>query len=169
MSGQFLHLAILGLSALLLILIAWKDAKARIISNASNLTLLALGGGEVWIAGRSLADAVIGAGLGLLFLLLLAEWYRYTRKADGIGYGDVKFAAAAGFWTGWQGVSPLLLIAALLALVWAALKSGPAIQASHEGVTMSRALPFGPFLCLALSLIVLAQRFFPLLIPEAIR
>jgi leader peptidase (prepilin peptidase)/N-methyltransferase len=47
-----------------------------------------------------------------------AAWsYRALRGREGLGFGDAKLMAAAGAWTGLEGVGTVLLYGAVLGLV----------------------------------------------------
>lgn len=96
----------------------------------------------------SLAGILIG-GIGLW----LFRWgYRQMRGREGIGLGDVKFLAAAGAWTGVEGLAPLLLAASVAALGYAGMRAliGQPLKATDR-------LPFGPFLCLGLLIVAMPQ------------
>jgi leader peptidase (prepilin peptidase)/N-methyltransferase len=85
------------------------------------------------IAGVGLLRAVIvdgrlagsnaaceGATIGAIFWLLRRLYFAF-RKIQGLGLGDVKFLAAAGIWSGIEGLPLLMLAAALTALACAGL------------------------------------------------
>lgn len=90
-------------------------------------------------------EAVFGAlaAGGLTGGLRLA--YKALRKREGMGFGDVKLAAAAGFWLGVELIGLFLLLAALFtlfaALIASWLRSGR--------LSGSAAMPFGPGLAAA--------------------
>jgi leader peptidase (prepilin peptidase)/N-methyltransferase len=72
----------------------------------------------------------------------VAASFYWRRGYAGLGGGDIKFAGAAGFWVGWQGIPWLLLMASLSGLVFALI----ALE-RHSQNNLKRRLPFGPFLC----------------------
>jgi prepilin signal peptidase PulO-like enzyme (type II secretory pathway) len=78
-------------------------------------------------------------------LLALHYGYKWLRKKDGLGFGDVKFLAVAGLWLGVMPMVPFLFYAGVLGiitgLVWRALGLGPVF-------------PFGPSLAVALFICV---------------
>lgn len=86
-----------------------------------------------------LAPAVRGLALAAAFLLV-RNGYRYWRKREGVGLGDVKLSFAAGLWLGW----PALLLSFELA-VFSAL--GVILFNAARGVPVRRdwSLPFGLF------------------------
>jgi len=99
-------------------------------------------------AGAAAARAVTTA----LALLLVGHAYAALRRRDGLGFGDVKLAAAVGAWLPLD-VIPLCFAlatgAALIAVAIARLR-GNAIDAATR-------LPFGAFLCPALWLVFYAS------------
>lgn len=126
---------------------SWIDLRRRIIPDALNLALLALGlGVAAW------RDGVPGSGIALaeaacayaLFATLRALHARLSGRI-GLGLGDVKFIAAAAAWTGLAGLPVLILAASLSAL---AVVAGLALAGREVG--RATALPFGPFLALGL-------------------
>ena len=90
-----------------------------------------------------LADAVLGAVFGYLFLWLVYWGHFLLTGRQGLGYGDFKLLAALGAWGGWQCLPQVLLLAALGGLVVALL-----LLATGR-MTRQQAMPFGPFLALA--------------------
>nr|WP_249145487.1 A24 family peptidase [Bradyrhizobium diazoefficiens] len=86
-------------------------------------------------------DAALGALFALTLLWLVARGFRGYRGADGLGLGDLKFAAAAGLWIGWEGVAPMLLIASASALAFVAFRSW-----TQRRFDLATRLAFGPFL-----------------------
>jgi leader peptidase (prepilin peptidase) / N-methyltransferase len=87
-------------------------------------------------------DHVIGMLAGGLGLWLVRAAYFRVRRREGLGLGDVKLAAVAGAWIGWQSLSDAILLAAALALSLAialALVRGRELSAAAK-------IPFGCFL-----------------------
>ncbi|HEX7059144.1 MAG TPA: prepilin peptidase [Solirubrobacterales bacterium] len=118
--------------------ITLTDLERRIIPNKVLIVATAVG---VAIAAatdpgslpeRAIASAAAG---GLLFIAALA----YPR---GMGMGDVKLAAAMGFFLG-RNVAPAILVALL-----AGSLVGLAMIARHGAAARKQAIPFGPFLAL---------------------
>ena len=99
---------------LLLAAAAYFDWRSRRIPNWIPLSIFALYGAFLAVQygfdlpGQPLAlwpSLAVGLGVALVFALLFALNY--------IGGGDVKLIAAMGFWAGWEGILPFLLLMAL--------------------------------------------------------
>ena len=88
---------------------------------------------------------MVGAS-GLLFAI--AEFFRWYRGTDGLGFGDVKLAAGCGAWVGLPNVGPLLLVSATLALLgaWCAMGIGVGAPSSQAMPWNLRRIAFGPYL-----------------------
>jgi leader peptidase (prepilin peptidase) / N-methyltransferase len=128
--------------------IAVADAKRFIIPDVLSLPAIPLG---LLVSGRffdasgpavASIDHAIGMICGGIGLWLVRAAYFRVRRREGLGLGDVKLAAAAGAWLGWQNLSDVFLFAAALAL------SVVAVQSIIRGKPLSAALriPFGCFL-----------------------
>ena len=87
--------------------------------------------------------AVFGAVAGYLSFYLLNMLFKQVRHRHGIGMGDMKLVAALGAWLGWQALPNLVLIASLLGLCVAV------VLYFRRSVTLSDAIPFGPYLSFA--------------------
>jgi leader peptidase (prepilin peptidase)/N-methyltransferase len=85
-------------------------------------------------------------------LELLRRCYARIRKCEGLGFGDVKLAAAVGAWLPFDAIPLCFGLAASAALVaaMAAHLRGQSIEAATK-------LPFGAFLCPALWLVFYAS------------
>jgi leader peptidase (prepilin peptidase)/N-methyltransferase len=134
----------LGILLLLMAYVAIIDIKFMIIPDPVNAAIFLSG----MTASFALAvvdplSALCASVLGGGFLVLIQTAFRAYRGYDGLGWGDVKFVAAAGTWTGLEGVPLTLLIASLSALVYVGTR-----QMLDLGFNMHHRLPFGPFLAL---------------------
>lgn len=137
-----------------LVPVAWIDWRTSRIPNLLTASLLVSGlvvaaVTELPAPAASLAGALLGGG----FLLTIAVAFHRLRGLDGLGLGDVKFLAGAGAWTGWQGVGPVVFLAALAALAVVGARR-------WAGLTIGRRepIPFGPALCFALLAVRAAQQ-----------
>jgi leader peptidase (prepilin peptidase) / N-methyltransferase len=136
-----------GLLCLLSAVLAWIDLRYGIIPDWLNLTIAGLGLSKAVIIGgppAGLEAACEGAAIGATFWLL-RRLYFALREVQGLGLGDVKFLAAAGVWSGVEGLPLLMLVAALTALACAGL-----IQLAGRQLTGQTSVPFGPFLAIGL-------------------
>jgi len=126
--------------AVVLVAIAWIDAEHRIIPDELSAGLVALG---LWARGPSLVGltaGLAGALAGFLTLWAVAWVYRRVRGAEGLGGGDVKFAAGLGAFLGLPG---LLLTIVGSAAAGSAVGLWLVARGRGSGRT---ALPYGAFL-----------------------
>ena len=100
---------------------------------------------EEWHAGVAAIMRAAGTALALASL----RWcHARLRTREGLGFGDVKLAAAVGAWLPLQAIPlcfGLAAGAALVAVMFARLRG--------EAISGSTKIPFGAFLCPALWLI----------------
>jgi leader peptidase (prepilin peptidase)/N-methyltransferase len=92
---------------------------------------------QLWTGSVGWVSMLIGAGVGGGLLLLLAILSR-----GGMGGGDVKFAAALGFWLGWPGI----LLGLFLGFVLGGLISLLLLVTRLRG--RKDFIPFGPFIAI---------------------
>jgi leader peptidase (prepilin peptidase)/N-methyltransferase len=131
------------------LMIAGADVDARTFLLPDTVTVGATVAGIVaaplldpvdpWLAGVGATARALGCAA---VLAMLRTGYAQIRRREGLGFGDVKLAAAVGAWL------PLDLIPLCFALATsAALVS--TVFAHWRGHTIARAtrLPFGAFLC----------------------
>jgi leader peptidase (prepilin peptidase) / N-methyltransferase len=146
-SSMVVFIISFGLLCLLSAVLAWIDIRHGIIPNWLNLTIAGLGLLKaVTIGGlpAGLEAACEGAAVGAVFWLLRRLYFAF-RKIQGLGLGDVKFLAAAGIWSGVEGLPVLVLVAALTAMACAGL-----MQLAGRQLTAQTSLSFGPFLAIGL-------------------
>jgi leader peptidase (prepilin peptidase)/N-methyltransferase len=100
---------------------------------------------------------VIGSAIAGLAFWGIRESYWRLRGREGLGLGDVKLAAVAGAWTGWQGVSTVVALAACGAIAWVLLARlrDPGAEGALGRDTV---VPFGVTLAPAIWLVWFAQR-----------
>jgi len=135
----------LGWMLLLLSLIDWQDG---ILPDLLTVPLAALG---LLASGLGWPDSPIGAVLGAGLLAIPALIYRRWRGRDGLGWGDVKLAAASGAWLGWQAMPSMILAAALVGIAAVLLRRLWCKTATAETI------PFGPALAAATWVLWLAR------------
>jgi leader peptidase (prepilin peptidase)/N-methyltransferase len=138
-----------GLDCLLgwwLLALGWIDLRRWLLPDALTLPLLVAGlAAASLFAAEDLVDRALGAVFGYLVLRLIAVAYRRLRAREGLGGGDAKLLAAGGAWVGLAALPQVILAAALAALVAAA-----ALRLGGVRLNAGSALPFGPFLALAI-------------------
>jgi leader peptidase (prepilin peptidase)/N-methyltransferase len=132
-----------------LLALALTDLKYYLLPDFLTLPLILGGLAAAWFLDReAFAAHVLGAAIGLSFIIALHYLYRTLRGREGIGLGDAKLFAAAGAWVGWAGLPSVMLIAAMSGLVYALIRRG-------RGGRISGAdrVPLGAFLSLGLWLV----------------
>jgi prepilin signal peptidase PulO-like enzyme (type II secretory pathway) len=147
-TSQSIVLALLAVALLIMIVV---DFEHTIIPDEIHYFLLPLGIFYHWIMKTDLGDVAGGVIVGLIIGPGLHYGYRWIRKKEGLGFGDVKFLAVAGLWLGLTAMPPFLffsgVIGVALGLFWRMIGRGPRF-------------PFGPALATAL--------FLCLVYPEAV-
>ena len=119
------------------------DVQTRLLPDVLTLPLLWAGlmfhlsGG--WVA---LEDAVAGAAVGYGVLWLIWAAFRGCTGRDGIGFGDLKLAAANGAWLGLEAVPWALLAASLTGCLVAGFSR------INGRLKQSETLAFGPYLAM---------------------
>ena len=89
---------------------------------------------------------------GTAFALVLLRWcYTWLRGREGLGFGDVKLAAAVGAWLPLASIPFCFALATCSALVTIMLA-----RLRGESIDATAKLPFGAFLCPALWLVFYA-------------
>lgn len=122
------------------------DARFGIIPDKLVAALAACGLAAMWLLDPNetmyrLAEVVIV----VIAIAAFRSIFRWVRGYDGLGFGDVKFLAAATFWIGLRSVPALLLIAVISALASAFL-----LKSARYEVDGRHAIPFGPHLAVGL-------------------
>jgi leader peptidase (prepilin peptidase) / N-methyltransferase len=141
------------------LMIAGADVDARTFLLPDIVTWGAIGCGIVaaavldphnwWLAIVSASARAAGTALALV---LLRSCYARLRTREGIGFGDVKLAAAVGAWLPFEKIPLCFGLAAAGALVAVMLGRlrGDVINASTK-------VPFGAFLCPTLWIVFYAN------------
>jgi leader peptidase (prepilin peptidase)/N-methyltransferase len=131
--------------AVIMIWIATVDARRFRIPNtavllAAALGLLHAGTGEF----GSLPNMALALARGVILALMFAALrgaYKLIRGREGLGFGDVKLAAAAGIWLGFDTVAITIALASLSGLLFYGCHqylAGRALLATNR-------VPFGLF------------------------
>jgi leader peptidase (prepilin peptidase)/N-methyltransferase len=119
------------------------DARYGIIPDSLVLALAAGGALQAALSGlwwRGLEAALVFAAVALF-----RAFYRWLRGYDGLGFGDVKFLAAATLWVGAEGVPGLLFIAVVSAVISLLI-----LRAQGHELHGKQAISFGPHLAIGL-------------------
>lgn len=130
------------MAILTLTLIALIDYRLSIIPDQLNWFLAFLG--LAFFGLNSIWGFLFGAGI---FALIIFTYYQLT-KVHGMGFGDLKLAAALGFLFGWPKIVLIVALAFVIGGLWAAVL----LLAKRKAVRDS--LPLGPFLVIAAILIM---------------
>jgi leader peptidase (prepilin peptidase) / N-methyltransferase len=137
------------------LMIAGADVDARTCLLPDIVTWGAVGCGVVAAAAldpyekwHAAAGATMRAAVTALALALLRWCYARLRTREGLGFGDVKLAAAVGAWLPLEAIPMCFGLAASAALVAVLLA-----RLRGEAISGSTKIPFGAFLCPALWLI----------------
>ena len=119
------------------------DAQTHLLPDLLTLPLLWAGLLFHWLGGWvTLSDAVAGAAAGYGVLWLIWAGFRGCSGRDGIGFGDLKLAAANGAWLGIEALPWTLLVASLAGCVAALYRRALSHRKQFEAVA------FGPYLAL---------------------
>ncbi len=142
LTGDAPHALVAAIFGWWLLLLALLDGEHYWLPSALTLPLLGAGlAACAWLDPARFAANLIGAAAGWLSLAAVAAAYRYGRRRDGLGGGDVKLFAAIGAWLGWDRLPLVLLGAAVTALIGALVW--------RRRFTATDRVPFGVFLAAA--------------------
>lgn len=134
----------------LLITSSFIDFEHQILPDELTYILLWLGlVCSCWNLYTYSTSAILGALFSYLSLFAISFLFKFIRKKEGIGQGDLKFFAAIATWTGVIYLPLILFLAALSAIAFIVFRKIIA------GKNCSSPAPFGPFLALSGWLVVL--------------
>ena len=147
--GPGLKAILLGLLAVGLVIMTVIDLEDQIIPDQISLALAGLGL-AYHLASGAPADIWLSAGIGALMGFLIA-WalrvaFQRLKGREALGFGDVKFFAVAGLWTGIGGLADFMMLSGLAGILFAAgwrMRGGDAV------------FPFGPALAIGLFAVIL--------------
>ncbi|HVT06844.1 MAG TPA: prepilin peptidase [Polyangia bacterium] len=137
--------------AAVMLVLSFIDLATRLLPDAITLPALAV----LYLAGfgahgADWLDRLIGAAAGYLVFRLIADFYYYVLKREGLGLGDGKLLAVVGAVLGWK---------ALPFVVFGAAFTGAVVSLPVALIARRRApsaeplrhlqIPFGPFLAAA--------------------
>jgi leader peptidase (prepilin peptidase)/N-methyltransferase len=100
--------------------------------------------------GADWLERLIGASAGYLVFRLIADFYFYVFKREGLGLGDGKLLAVVGAVLGWKALPFVVFAASFLGPLVGLPLALIARRRSGAGVSLRRLqVPFGPFLAAA--------------------
>ncbi|MGQ4274803.1 prepilin peptidase [Terrihabitans sp. B22-R8] len=130
--------------------IAVVDARRFIIPDELTIAAVLLGlayaAATGWTMTEGLALAVLRGGCLALAFLAIRIGYRAWRGREGLGFGDVKLAFAAGIWLDWMVMPIAIDIATGAALLVYVLRQ----RSAGRRLRRRGRLPFGLFLAPAI-------------------
>jgi leader peptidase (prepilin peptidase)/N-methyltransferase len=131
--------------AALVLFLTKSDLERFELPDYATLAVGALG--LVWVAtlpdaGTGFLHAALRAIAAAVFLSAIKSLYRSIRRVEGLGWGDVKLAAAGAVWLDWSQLPIALLIASGAGI----LTVGARALHDRDGLARAVAIPFGAFL-----------------------
>jgi leader peptidase (prepilin peptidase)/N-methyltransferase len=96
-----------------MVFVTLVDFDARIIPDAVTLPGIVLGLLAAFLTPLAIRDALLGAALGFCLLWGIAWGYHRLTGVEGMGGGDIKFAAMLGAFLGWSGLLLTLFLASV--------------------------------------------------------
>ena len=128
-----------------LLCLAWIDVRTMLLPDALTLPLMVGGlAATAFTNAEALMDHTLAAILGWGGLTAAAHLYRLLRGREGLGLGDAKLLGASGAFLGLDLLPMTVFLAACLGLA-----AGGAAAVLGRRMTLTTAMPFGPYLALA--------------------
>jgi len=126
-----------------LIVITVIDLYHQIIPDVISLPGIGVGLlASLLIPQITFSNSLIGVLLGGGSLFIVATFYQWLFKREGMGGGDIKLLAMIGAFLGWKAVLLTILLSSLIGSVTGIL------MMVAKGKDFKYAIPFGPFLSL---------------------
>ena len=126
-----------------LIVITVIDLYHQIIPDAISLPGIGVGLlASLLIPEITFSNSLIGILLGGGSLFIVATFYQWLFKREGMGGGDIKLLAMIGAFLGWKAVLLTILLSSLIGSMTGIL------MMVVKGKDFKYAIPFGPFLSL---------------------
>jgi prepilin signal peptidase PulO-like enzyme (type II secretory pathway) len=97
----------------------------------------------------SLLSALTGMFVGMILIWSVRLVSQYILGIEAMGFGDVTLMGMIGAFLGWQAVLLIFFLAPFFGLVYGIV---------HWALGRGKAVPYGPFLCLATVVVVIAWR-----------
>jgi leader peptidase (prepilin peptidase)/N-methyltransferase len=143
-----------------LVVLSFIDLTTLLLPDAITLPAIAV----FFVAGFGVHEVpwlarLIGAAAGYLFVRLIADFYYYVLKREGLGLGDGKLLALIGVALGWKSLPLVVFAGAILG----SLISIPVLLVTRRHAADGQSLrdvqvPFGPFLALGALVYLFAGR-----------
>ncbi len=131
-----------------MVAITFIDLDHQIILDGMLALLAVCGLGlQLWTGAVGFVSMLIGVLVGGGLLLLIA-----VVSGGGMGGGDVKFAAALGFWLGWPGILLGLFLGFVLGGVISLLLIATGLRGRKDFI------PFGPFIAIGAWIVLLYEK-----------
>jgi leader peptidase (prepilin peptidase)/N-methyltransferase len=143
-----------------LLVVSLIDLDYQIIPDEISLPGILVGlAGSFWNPLVTPMEAFLGALAGAGALYLVAEFYYFLTRREGLGGGDLKLLALIGSFLGLRSLFPVIFVSSLIgAVVGIAVALRQRIQNKRH-----LAIPFGPFLSLGALVYLFFPQFFSLL------
>ena len=131
-----------------MVAITFIDLDHQIILDGMLALLAVCGLGlQLWTGAVGFVSMLIGVLVGGGLLLVIA-----VVSGGGMGGGDVKFAAALGFWLGWPGILLGLFLGFVLGGVISLLLIATGLRGRKDFI------PFGPFIAIGAWIVLLYEK-----------
>ena len=118
------------------------------LCGGAGITMVWWLGGPGWAA---LLTALAGLGMGAALIWSVRVIFSAILGKEAMGFGDVTLLAMIGTYLGWQAPIFIFFLAPCIGLVFGLVQLA---------LGFGREIPYGPFLCLATLIVVIAWRWF---------
>lgn len=132
-----------------LIVMCFVDLKHQLLPDGLTLGLLWLGLlFNIYGLFIPLNESVASAAIAYITLWLFIQIFYWTTGKVGMGNGDFKLFAALGAWFGWISLVFILILSSLIGAICGI------IYLKFSNQSKETPIPFGPFLCIAVSIYI---------------
>jgi leader peptidase (prepilin peptidase)/N-methyltransferase len=142
-----------------LVVLAFIDLETLLLPDVITLPAIAVFfAASFGVHEASWLSRLIGGAAGYLFVRLIADFYYYVLKREGLGLGDGKLLALIGVALGWKALPVVVFAGSILG----SLISIPVVLLTRRrragGSLRDVQVPFGPFLALGALVYLFAGR-----------
>ena len=133
-----------------LLIIFFIDLKHYIIPNELTFPLMLIGFLKSFDPNLNtsvfpnLINSLIGGAFGYLLIWSIIFFYKQVRNKEGMGLGDAKLLAVAGFWFGWTSIPFVIFLSSITALISVI----PSLIKKKR--KLSSQIPFGPYIVISM-------------------